>query len=197
MKPTGQSFTWLSIALASLASGWMLCEWRHVDDVTPAAAPCVPPDASAAAQGVPGHPPSPGEAPPAPAPPQVDPPSDLSPDLVCPAPARRADADEQSRLLNSISGGDETARYDALIKARSLGFVVPDHLLKALFEYDPSDRVRLLAFENYLEPRSGDYGEMRRTLQAALDVPSAALHADVTKRLADLDRLEAGPQVTQ
>ena len=201
MKPTGQSPIWLSIALSSLASGWMLSECRHLEDVAPAAAPCV---AQGASRAAPDSVPSPGQAPPAPAPPlpaPADLPADPVPDIVCPEPARRADADEQARLLSSISEGGETARYEALAHARSLGLVVPDHLLKALFEYDPSDRVRLLAFENYLEPRSGDYGEMRKTLQAALDVPSAALHAEVTRRLADLDRLEAGatadPQLTQ
>ena len=181
MRPTGQSLTWLSIALASLASGWLLSEWRHLEDVAPAAAPCVAQSASGA---VPEAVPSPGQVPPAPspAPAPVDPPTDPVRDSVCPEPTRRADADEQARLLSSISEGDEAVRYEALIKARSLGLVVPDHLLTALFEYGPSDRVRLLAFENYLEPRSGDYG-------------------DVTRRLADLDRLEAGatadPQLTQ
>ena len=109
---------------------------------------------------------------------------------MCP-PLSRADSDAQARLLSSISEGDEAARYDGLLKARSEGLAVPDHVLKTLFENDQSDRVRLLAFETYLEPRSSEYEEMRKALHAAFDVPSAALHADVVQRLEAIAKLEA------
>ena len=60
--------------------------------------------------------------------------------------------EEQARQsLRAISEGDEKARYESLAMAGAIGLSVPQETLKTLYETDTSERVRLLAFEQYID----------------------------------------------
>jgi len=66
--------------------------------------------------------------------------------------------------------------------------------LKTLYETDASERVRLHAFDAYLERQTGDNVALRRTLEAAALIPSAVIQREARTRLnelADMERMEA------
>lgn len=104
---------------------------------------------------------------------------------VTPASPVRAEA-----LLQTIRNGSETDRFDGLLEARSQGVPVSDELLKTLFETDASERVRLAAFETYLESRGGSHSDMRTALTAALYVPDATIQREAKQRLEELAESE-------
>ncbi|WP_341887322.1 hypothetical protein [Variovorax sp. YR752] len=104
---------------------------------------------------------------------------------VVPASPAQAEA-----LLQTIRNGSETDRFDGLLEARSQGVPVSDELLKSLFETDASERVRMTAFETYLESRSGSLGDMRTALTAALYVPDATIQREAKQRLDELAESE-------
>lgn len=93
---------------------------------------------------------------------------------------------EAEQLLQAIQRGSEADRFGGLLQARADGVPVPDDTLKVLFETDASDQVRLLAFETYLEARSGDPATLRTALEAGLYVPSGAIQGEAKKRLEEL-----------
>lgn len=101
---------------------------------------------------------------------------------------------DTTRILQSIAQGSDTERLDGLMQARHVSAFVPDDILKALYENDPSDRVRLAAFDIYLERHSGKAATVRETLEAALQVPSAAIQQVARQRLEEAierDRIDA------
>ena len=106
---------------------------------------------------------------------------------ACSTPAPTAPPDD---LLRAIERGDEASRHDGLLQARGLGLAVPDDTLKTLFETDASDRVRLLAFESWLEPRAGSADAMRNALESALYLPSAAIQQEAKRLLTQLHDVE-------
>lgn len=97
---------------------------------------------------------------------------------------------QTEQLLRTIRQGAEADRFDGLLQARNDGATVPDDLLKHLYETDASERVRLLAFEAYLEPRSDDSEETRRVLQSALYVPNLGIQREARRRLDELAEIE-------
>jgi hypothetical protein len=105
---------------------------------------------------------------------------------------------QAERLLQRMRLGSEAERAQGLLQAPDLGLTVPAATLKALFETDASERVRLLAFEQYMEMASGDPAAAREALQAALYVPSAAIQREAQRRLDELTQGEridaASPQ---
>jgi len=112
-------------------------------------------------------------------------------DPSCPNPLAAAQA---TKLLKKIERGSELDRYDGLLQARSKGVSVPDDMLKTMFETDASERVRLLAFEGYLEARTGDADATRTALEAALYVPSSSLQGEAQRRLDEMvesERIDA------
>lgn len=101
---------------------------------------------------------------------------------------------QAAQLLQVIERGGEADRYDGLLQARSDSVSMPDSMLKWMFETDASERVRLLAFENYLESRTGSADATRSALQAALYVPNAAIQSEAKRRLEELlesERIDA------
>jgi hypothetical protein len=96
-----------------------------------------------------------------------------------------AEADAR-RLFSAIERGSEAERFEGLLTAVSSSVAVPDALLKTMLETDASDRVRLVALERYLEPRSGDPAALRTALEAALYVPNAAVQKEARRRLDEL-----------
>jgi len=109
---------------------------------------------------------------------------------ACSTPAPAAPPD----LLRTIERGDEASRHDGLLQARGLGLAVPDDTLKTLFETDASDRVRLLAFESWLEPRAGSPDAMREALESAANLPSAAIQHEAKRLLSQLQDVERNAQ---
>jgi len=101
---------------------------------------------------------------------------------------------EPAKLLQEIERGSEEQRVHGLLEARSAGVFVPDGTLKTLFETDASERVRLHAFEAYLERQTGDNAALRRTLEAAALIPSAVIQREARTRLnelTDMERMDA------
>ena len=73
---------------------------------------------------------------------------------------------------------------------------VPEQTLKWLYETDASERVRVAAFESYLELRADQLDALRETLEAALYVPSAAIQREAKQRLDvlhEMQRIDALP----
>jgi len=97
---------------------------------------------------------------------------------------------DSAKLLREIQQGSEEQRVEGLLDARSAGVYVPDATLKTLFETDASERVRLHAFEAYLERQTGDNAAQRRTLEAALLIPSPVIQREAKARLDELNDME-------
>ena len=114
----------------------------------------------------------------------------------CPGPTGAARVDS-AKLLQEIQRGSEEQRVRGLLDARPAGVMVPAETLKTLFETDASDKVRLHAFEAYLEQLPGDNATLRRTLEAAVLVPSAVIQREAHARLdelSDMERIDASPR---
>lgn len=104
---------------------------------------------------------------------------------TCPvaAPPSRADT---ARLLQAIERGTETERFDGLMQAREDGAVLPPGLLRSVFETDASERVRLMAFETWLESQGDSADTLRSALQSAALQPGTAVPAEARRRLEEL-----------
>lgn len=103
-----------------------------------------------------------------------------------PAPLDETDTDGLERSLRE---GDEQRRHDGLLHARSEGRPLPEPLLLELMRSGPSDRVRLLAFENYIELKSGNVEALRTGLQAVLRMPHTSLQAKAREQIDGIDAL--------
>lgn len=100
--------------------------------------------------------------------------------------------EQELQTLQAIREGDEKARYEGLQTARSHGLPVPQETLKALYQTDTSERVRLLAFQQYVDVvQEAGIDETRATLQAALSSPSAAIQTEAKRLLDELEESEA------
>lgn len=99
-------------------------------------------------------------------------------------------AADARQLFAAIERGSEAERFEGLMTTVSSSLTVPDALLKSMFETDASERVRLLALERYLEPRSGDPAALRAALEAAQLVPDAAIQHEARRRLDELTESE-------
>lgn len=108
-----------------------------------------------------------------------------TPEIRC-AEAPPVTAADERRLFAAIERGSEAERFEGLLTAVSGGVTVPEPLLKTMLETDASERVRLVALERYLEPRSGDPAALRTALEAALYVPHAAVQREARRRLDEL-----------
>jgi hypothetical protein len=105
---------------------------------------------------------------------------------------------DQGAVLQALASGIENERFVALMEARAAALVLPPHLLQALFESDPSERVRFAAFEDYLALYAERADVLRSVLTAAQQSPSPELRRAATRRLTELterERLAALPPV--
>lgn len=107
------------------------------------------------------------------------------PESLC-AEAPGIAAADARRLFAAIERGSEAERFEGLQTAISSSITVPDELLKSMFETNASERVRLLAFERYLEPRGGEPAALRSALEAALYVPNVAVQQAARRHLDEL-----------
>ncbi len=102
-------------------------------------------------------------------------------------PARVADP---GRLLQAIENGSESDRYEGLQLVRAEGIPVAPTLLRSLYETDASERVRLAAFEAWLESQSDRPEQLRPALEAALNQSGSAVPAEARRRLDELRQIE-------
>lgn len=103
------------------------------------------------------------------------------PTPACEAP--RQNPQQAEALLATIERGAEGDRWQALITARSEGAAVSPTTLRTLYETDGSDRVRLEAFESYLEAVSHDAAKTRAVLEQAALLPSPSIQREARLRL--------------
>jgi hypothetical protein len=103
------------------------------------------------------------------------------------ATAAAAPASAAGPVLSRLHDPSERARLQALAQARGEGQPVPEATLQALMQSDPSEQVRMEAFDSYIEGRSGSLDEMRAALQAVLRIPDAALQARAREQLDELE----------
>ena len=91
------------------------------------------------------------------------------------------------QTLLAIREGDEKARYEGLLTAGSFGLPIAPETLKALYETDSSERIRLLAFQQYLDvTQSASLEETRTTLQLALRSTSPAVQTEAQRLLDEI-----------
>jgi len=109
----------------------------------------------------------------------------------CPESGRPVDA---ASVLHALASGIEAERFEGLVQARAEGVPVAEHILKAMYETDASELVRLAAFESYLALRADRPDALRAALELALYVPNAAIQRDAQQRLdelRDMQRIDA------
>ena len=108
----------------------------------------------------------------------------------CPVPAPPAPRPETTRLLQAIESGSEAERYEGLLQAREDSVVLAPQTLKTLYETDASERVRLAAFETWLEQHGGEPEALRTGLEAAALQSGSAVPAEARRRLEELRQME-------
>lgn len=110
-----------------------------------------------------------------------------APPAACPPAWGPADA---ARLVQAIDHGPEPDRVQALFRARAEGVPLPDTLLRTLVETAPSDELRLVALDVWLERQPADARGQRAALERALLVPHPAVQHEARQRLDDLLEIE-------
>jgi hypothetical protein len=120
-------------------------------------------------------------------------------DGACPAPPEAPPSPDAARLLQAIERGSEDDRHDGLLAARNDGLTLAPTTLRRIWETDASERVRLLAFEAWLEQQADAPGTTRQALEAVLLLPGTMLQAEARRRLDEQAAAErpdpADPQV--
>lgn len=107
--------------------------------------------------------------------------------LACPPGPVPLDASQVQRLLGSAV---ETERLEGLSQARLGGMRLDERTLRLLFEGDPSEHMRMAAFETYLANNADNPAALRAALQEAQHLPSARIRHDAQMRLDALHALE-------
>ncbi|WP_157270183.1 hypothetical protein [Azohydromonas aeria] len=92
-----------------------------------------------------------------------------------------------SRLLPRLRDPAESVRYQALMHARAEGLMLPEGTLRSLMETDSSERVRIEAYEAWVEAHSGTDDDLRAALNTVLRIPQPALQARAREQLDDLE----------
>jgi hypothetical protein len=115
--------------------------------------------------------------------------------LACDGEAAVADApapagSSPAQLEQSLRHASEQVRLHTLQEAQLSGVPVSEAVLMQLMRSDPSERVRLQAFEQLTALKAGSPEELRKVLQAALYIPSTALQARAREQLDQLDELQ-------
>jgi hypothetical protein len=103
---------------------------------------------------------------------------------------------DPAAVLRALELGGDAERFESLLRARADEVPVPASTLQQLVETDPSERVRLAAFESWLEARADHGDALRQTLEAALDATSAAIRSEAKQRLdvlLEMQRVGAQP----
>jgi hypothetical protein len=94
-------------------------------------------------------------------------------------------------LERTLTEATESERHTALTDAlEAAGGDLPTELLRRIYESDPSESVRLLAFTTYVDSVSDDRTEVRAALQSGLYDGSSAVQVEAQRRLAELEQYE-------
>ena len=99
--------------------------------------------------------------------------------------------------MQAVFEGSDEERQDRLLQLRPDVSLASEASLRWLYENDPSDRVRSIAFQKLLEARAGNPEQARQLLEAGLTVPNAAVQAEARRRLDSLlngEGLDTGVQ---
>jgi hypothetical protein len=105
------------------------------------------------------------------------------------APAQRPQSGDE-QILRRLQDRSEQVRLQGLIQAREDGVLVPQATLLALMRNDPSERVRLEAFDDYVDANSGTTQELRAAMQEMMRVPDATLQSRAREQLDLLEQAE-------
>lgn len=95
---------------------------------------------------------------------------------------------------NTTVGADEPVQR--LARTLQRGADASASELRDIYENDPSDERRLIAFSAYLDLISGDAGALRATLEHQLSNGSSAVREDAHKRLDQLHNFESEQLMT-
>ncbi|HSV69810.1 MAG TPA: hypothetical protein VLI72_06825 [Methylibium sp.] len=119
--------------------------------------------------------------------------------VACATDVDRLRTADPLRVLQEIERGGEGDRFQGLLTARDESVALAPSLLRTIYETDASERVRLLAFDAWLEQHADRPGMLREALDAALLLPGAGIQREARRRLDELDVLEhvepADPQL--
>lgn len=97
---------------------------------------------------------------------------------------------DAARLLAAIERGGESERFEGLLQARSEGVPVAEQTLKLLYETDPSERVRVVAFKSYLEAQADRPEALRAALEGAIYMQSTGIQREAKQRLDELEEMQ-------
>lgn len=95
-----------------------------------------------------------------------------------------------AQVIQTLRQGTDAERLAALADALANDVELPAAVLKQLIETDPSEPVRLAAFDVYVDRAGGDVDAVRPVLEAARHNPSAAVQADARRRSDELERAQ-------
>jgi hypothetical protein len=98
---------------------------------------------------------------------------------------------ELETLQRHLRQGSDAERQAALVRASEAGVELPPALLRQLFESDPSEAVRLLAFTTYLDAVADDPVAMRAALDSGTYNHSAAVQQEARRRASEWAEMEA------
>jgi hypothetical protein len=94
-------------------------------------------------------------------------------------------------LERTLTEGTESERHAALTHALEAGGGdLPPELLQRIYESDPSEAVRVLAFTTYVDSVSDNRAEARFALESGLYDASSAVQVEAQRRLAELEQFE-------
>lgn len=97
---------------------------------------------------------------------------------------------EQAALQRNLRQGSDAERQAALVRASEAGVELPPALLRQLFESDPSEAVRLLAFTTYLDAVADDPAALRAALESGTYNHSAAVQQEARRRASEWASME-------
>src|SRR5688572_21733552 len=107
------------------------------------------------------------------------------PQPTCNATEAAPEAVDVAGLERTLTDGSESERYTAFIRALQSGIDLSPELLRAVFDTDESETMRLLAFGTYVDARSGHPAEVRAMLERGIYDESSALREEAQRRLAE------------
>lgn len=121
--------------------------------------------------------------------------------VVAASPARAAESvssqsNQPTQEWQALRSGSEDERADALINAVDQGADIPGQVLEGVMDSDSSDRVRLLAFNTYLDSVSSDTEAINAVLEHALANSSGAVQEEARRRMNDFQELLAAQAST-
>lgn len=98
---------------------------------------------------------------------------------------------QPAQVLQALASGAEEERWRALMVARGQGLPLGEQPLRQLFEQDSSARVRMAAFDLFMERLDTPQAAREAVLHAVLALPHPELREDAAQRLRELAQAPA------